>query len=82
MYKLSKSQTKELLNVHCYQVYCLFSLFRFDIKGHQCCICNAKVVKSAFSHVFKNSEAMAIENEIFLLIKQQTAKEFSTLILF
>jgi len=50
--------------------------------GHQCCICSDEFGKSAFSYVFKNSEAMAIKNSIFFLIKQETAKIFSTLNLF
>lgn len=67
-----------------YIVYSLYldliSRFRFNIKGHQYYICNGPFVKSAFSYVFNNSEAMVIKGNIFFLTKQR-AKMRSTLIL-
>lgn len=56
----------------CIAISYIVSLFRFNIKGHQSYICNDEFVKSAFSYVFNNSEAIAIKNDIFLLIRQDS----------
>lgn len=42
----------------CITISYIVSLFRFNIKGHQSHICNDEFVKSAFSYVFNNSEAI------------------------
>lgn len=66
--------TLKLLKVHCYQVYCLLYLFRFNTKEHKWYVCNGGVVKSSLSYVFNNSETMAIKNYKFLITKQDSKK--------